>query len=490
MKPVVQATFDHEASIPRCSTRCAALVLAALLSACSAGPDYRPPATPAPTSWSAPIPAIENKAPDDPAALATWWRHFDDPLLERLIERALAANPDLHSAQARLREARAAREQAIAAWYPTAGVSVSRSDSHGHDANGRGQTNRLYRAGFDAGWEIDLFGGTRRANEAAQAELEAVRADLYALRVSLAAEVALEYTDLRRLQQQLDIAQHNLDTQTETAQIAEWRTMAGLASALDAEQAIAAREQTRARIPALTTALAQTRHRLGALLADPAETTLADLAPPQPIPLPQWQLAVGIPADALRRRPDVHAAERRLAAATARIGVATAARYPSLSLSGTLGLQARTFGGLDAHDTGSHSLGSSLAATLFDAGRRRREVEISNAREQQALAAWESAVFGAVEETADALAALDGSQREHAALGDAAAAARTAATLARAQYEAGLIDFATLLLAERTRLDAESAVAAARADTAGAMIRLYKSLGGGWEPATDTKDRG
>lgn len=486
IKPGNRATPDQSMATAARIAHHATLALAALLVACTVGPDYQPPAMSAPEVWTAPIP----EARSDTVELATWWRHFDDPALERLVEHALTASPDLRSARARVREARAARAQTGAAWYPTVQAMFGRTQNHGSDSTGRPRDSHSYRTGFDAGWEIDLFGGTRRANEAAQADLEAAQAELQAVRVSLAAEVALEYVNLRRLQEQLGIAQRNLDTQTETAQIAQWRAMAGLASALDAEQARAAREQTRARVPAIETALAQARHRLATLLADPAETTLAELALPKPVPLPQWQLAVGIPADTLRQRPDVHAAERRLEAASARIGVATAARFPSLSLSGTLGLQASTLGGLDAHGTDVWSLGSSLAATLFDGGRLRREIDIRSARQEQALAAWESTVLGALEETANALAALDGSHREHAALSDAAAAARTAATLARAQYEAGLVDFAALLLAERTRLDAENALAAARADTAGTMIQLYKSLGGGWNSSTDTTDSG
>ncbi len=466
------------------------MVLATLLSACTVGPDYQPPETPTPETWKPLLPETQGGAADDTADLAAWWRHFDDPLLESLIERALTVNPDLHSARARVREARAARVQVNAALFPTVQATLGRTQNRASDTTGRTRESHSYRSGFDVAWEIDLFGGTRRANEAADADLEAVRADMQAVRVSLAAEVALEYIDLRRLQEQLDIARHNLETQADTAQIAQWRSMAGLSSALDAEQARTAREQTRARIPSIETALAQTRHRLATLLAEPSPAALAELIPRKPIPLPQWRLAVGIPADMLRRRPDVQAAERRLAATTARIGSATAARFPTLSLSGTLGLQADTLGGLDAHGSSIWSLGSALAATLLDAGRLRSEVDIRTARQEQALAAWESTVLGAFEETANALAALDGSHRAYAALGDAAAAAGTAATLARAQYEAGLVDFATLLLAERTRLDAESALAAARADAAGSMIQLYKSLGGGWDPSADTTDSG
>lgn len=263
-----------------------ALVLAVLLGACTAGPDYHAPRDPAPTTWAAPRPAGDPTAVTDPAALATWWRHFDDATLQRMVERALAANPDVDAARAGLGEARAARAQSGAGWYPAVRASATRSDSRGNDSFGADRTNRLYQAGFDASWELDLFGGVRRANEAAQAELEAAHADLHAVRVSLAAETALEYVNLRRLQEQLRIARRNLETQSDTARIAGWRATAGLASALDAEQAAAAREQTRTRVAELETTLAQARHRLSTLLAEPPGADAADLETTAPVPLP------------------------------------------------------------------------------------------------------------------------------------------------------------------------------------------------------------
>jgi len=463
--------------------RTAAVATAALalaLTACTVGPDYVAPEPLAPPSWRAPLGEGLSAQPSDAASLAAWWGQFDDTTLAALVERALAANTDVKVARARLREARALRAQSSADYYPTLSGAATHSGSRGSTSMGGSRASRFYQAGFDASWEIDVFGGLRRANEAAQAELEASAASLRDVQVSLAAELALTYVDVRSLQERLRIARRNLETQADTAQITAWRATAGLASALDAEQARANLEQTRARVPVLENSLTQALNRLAVLLAQAPGTLDAEVTAAAPIPVPSVKLAVGIPADALRQRPDVRVAERELAAATARIGVAEAARYPSFSLSGTLGLQSRTASGLNADDADAWSFAGTTAATLFDAGRLRQQVEIQGARQEQAFAAWEGTVLGALEETENALAAFAGTQRAQAALRAAVEAARNAAALARVQYQSGLIDFATLLVAERTQLDTESGLASASADRAAAIIGLYKSLGGGW----------
>jgi NodT family efflux transporter outer membrane factor (OMF) lipoprotein len=459
-----------------------ALAVASLLTACTVGPDYVEPDLLPPDAWHAPLAGGLAAGATDAATLAAWWRQFDDAALASLVERALAANTDVRRASAALREARAARARAGADWYPTLSAGGSHSRSRGSGSYGTSRASSFYQAGFDAMWELDLFGAVRRSTEAAQAELEASEASLRDVQVSLAAEVALEYVNVRALQERLRIARRNLETQSDTAQLAAWRALAGLDSALDSEQARASMEQTRAQVPVLETGLAQALNRLAVLLAQAPGTLDAEFGASVPIPRPPLRLAVGIPADALRQRPDVRAAERTLAAATARIGVAEAARYPSFSLSGTLGLQSNTASGLDANDADAWSWAGSLAATLFDGGRLRQQVEIRTAQQEQALASWEATVLGALEETENALGAFAGSRNEQAALGAAADAARNAATLAQVQYESGLIDFATLLVAERTQLLIESSLAVASADHAGAIIRLYKALGGGWTP--------
>jgi NodT family efflux transporter outer membrane factor (OMF) lipoprotein len=307
------------------SLRLLPLLLAGGLTACaSVGPDYRAPAVAVPAAWQAPSP----DASASPQSLANWWEQLADPQLSALVADALAANPDLDAARAALRAARASRDAAAAQRAPSvsAGGGVTRSTALGGERT-------LYDAGFDAAWELDVFGGLRRAVEAADADRAAALADLRATRVSLVAEVALNYIDLRAAQMRLAIARANLASQTETLQITQWRSQAGLASALDVEQARSNRESTRAQIPTLDTGRAAAEHRL-AVLAGRAPGSLhdvlavADGARGGLLPRLPASVAVSIPAEALRQRPDITAAERRLAAATARVGQAEAARYP------------------------------------------------------------------------------------------------------------------------------------------------------------------
>src|SRR6185295_6612763 len=309
------------------------LPLAALLAlaSCAVGPNYRAP-TPAelhaPAAWHAPIP--EGAAPGD---LSVWWQQLGDPVLTGLIEESLAASPDLDLARARLREARARRHLAAAGLLPTvdasAGASASRSN---------GSSGEHYDAGFDASWEPDIFGGGRRSIEAAGADLESTEAGLQDTQVSLAAEVALNYVDVRSFQGRIALAEENLKRQGETLDLTGWRFQAGLVSQLDVDQARAAREQTRAAIPSLHTSLEAAKNRLAVLIGQAPGAVEDRLLEPAPIPPVPEQVTVAIPADVLRQRPDVRAAERALAAQTARIGVAEAARYPSFRLSGSLGI--------------------------------------------------------------------------------------------------------------------------------------------------------
>jgi NodT family efflux transporter outer membrane factor (OMF) lipoprotein len=339
----------------------------ALAGCASVGPDYHEPPLPVPAVWtraSTPDGAANSAREED---LSRWWQRLGDPVLSEIIEQALKASPDLRSAQARLREARARRDLSGADRFPTVTGSSSGSRSHSSAETGIGDARDLYDAGFDASWEPDMFGGTRRALEAAQADLQASEADLYDTQVSLAAEVALNYVEVRSFQARIAIANASLASQSETLQLTEWRAQAGLASSLDVEQARANREQTRAQIPSLETSLAEAEHRLAILLGlapGPLRDTLVASAAIPPVP---DQVAVGIPADRLRQRPDVRAAEHRLAAETARVGEATAARYPSFTLGGSIGLEALTLGALTAGNALTRSLLGSIAAPAASA---------------------------------------------------------------------------------------------------------------------------
>lgn len=464
-----------------------AIALLALgLAACAAGPDYEPPTLTTADHWQTPLAPQLSAVKTDPEILASWWQQFDDAELTSLIGRALAQGNDIRIAQGRLQEARALQHKAEAQWFPALTASASGRRVKASAAAGSESTNTLYQAGLDAYWEPDIFGGVRRSTQAATAETEASEASLHDVQVSLAAEVALNYVNLRAQQEQLRIARLHLESQSESEQLAQWRARAGLVSSLDAEQARATLEQTRAQIPTLETTLATTSNRLAVLLGMTPGTLQQELDVVVEIPVPSTRLAIGIPADTLRQRPDVRVAERTLAATTAHIGVAQAARYPSLSLSGSIGLEALTAAGLGDGGTATRSLAAAIMAPLFDGGALAQQVEIQTARQQQALASYESAVLIALEDVENALTNFGNTELRQTALSSAAVAARNAATMARAQYQGGMIDFSQLLVAERTLLDIETSLAQASADRAAALIQLYKALGGGWNNASGT----
>ncbi len=446
------------------------------------GPDYTPPASDVPAAWS----RLDDAA--DPATVAAslgdtrlWWRSLGDPLLAALVDEALQASPDLRGAQARLREARARRAVTRSDLFPSLTASASGSRSETSDV-----TRDAYSAGFDASWEIDVFGGVRRGVEAAEADLDRAEANLGDAQVSLAAEVALNYVELRALQARLGIARGNLASQSETLQLTEWRAEAGLVSGQDVEQARTNREQTRAQIPNLETSAAEAEHRLDLLLGKSPGTLHATLVPAGDLPDVPAGIAVGIPADVLRRRPDVRAAERQLAAETARVGVAQAARYPSFRLSGSIGIEALSFGDLTDDADSSSSLLGGITAPIFDAGRLRNQVQAQDAVREQALVAYEQAVLTALQEVENALVALARNRERVEALTNATRSARNAAELARQRYGAGLVDFQSVLDTERSVLSVEDSLASTRADGVLSLIRLYKALGGGWTAPGDS----
>jgi NodT family efflux transporter outer membrane factor (OMF) lipoprotein len=469
--------------LQRCLFAAAALGLAA----CTAvGPDYQPPTPVAMTDWS-------RLGADDPSVsraessgdLSQWWQRFDDPLLSELVEEALQASPDLRSAQARLREARARREIAGSARYPGVTAGGSASTSRSSEETGSGDTRDFFSVGFDASWELDVFGGVRRGVEAADADLESAEASLDDTRVSLAAEAALGYVDVRTQQSLLDIARANLESQSETLQLTEWRAQAGLVSSQDVEQARSSREQTRAQIPALEISLAEAENSLDILLGRVPGTLRPRLVAGGGLPAVPGQIAVGIPADTLRQRPDVRAAERSLAAETARVGVAEAARYPAFNLSGSIGLEALSLGALGDSGAGTAALLAGFTAPIFDAGRLRAQVDIQDAVRERALVAYEQTVLTALQEVENALVAIARNRERGEALANAVDSVRNAAQLARQRYSAGLIDFQSVLDSERSVLLLEESLAINQANAVRALIRLYKALGGGWSPQAE-----
>jgi NodT family efflux transporter outer membrane factor (OMF) lipoprotein len=460
------------------------LVATVVLTGCaSVGPDYVPPASDAPATWHHAAATSQPAALPKPTGdLSQWWQGFNDPLLTPLIAEALQASPDLRSAQARLREARARRGVAGADYYPSLSASADASRNKSSAQVGGGGTRELYDAGFDASWEVDVFGGVRRSVEASQAEVEAAVAGLEDTQVSLAAEVATNYIDLRGLQARLRIARDNLASQSETLQLTDWRAQAGLVSVQDVEQARSNREQTRAQIPSLEAGIAAAEHSLDVLLGLRPGTLHPRLDPEADLPNVPAEIAVGIPADTLRQRPDVRVAERQLAAATARVGEATAAMYPSFRLSGSIGLEALTTSALGDGGATFSSLLGGITAPIFEGGRLRSQVEVQDALREQAQVAYEQAVLGALRDVENALVDLAHNRDRSEALSNALAAARLANLLAQRRYAAGLIDFQTVLDTDRSVLTLEDSLAGTRADGVRDVIRLYKSLGGGWSP--------
>lgn len=463
----------------------AGLTLLALTGCQTVGPDYRQPETAVPARWSRETGQAAGKGALDPAALSQWWTVFGDPVLADLVLAAQAANLDLKQAEARLRQARARRRLATAEQMPsaTAGASVTRARSR-EGLDGLRETTTTYANRIDASWELDLFGGKRRAAESAEASLQAAREDLRDVLASLLAEVALNYVQYRSAQVRLAIVESNLVSRAETHALTRWRQRANLVTQLDVDQARVSLEQTRAEIPILSNTLAETEHQLATLLGQPPDSLRPRLeAGPAAVPAASHALAVGVPADALRQRPDVRRAERNLAARTAQIGVAAAERYPDFSLSGSIGLEALALG--DLYDAGASAVQGVAQAglTLFDGGRIRQNVAVQTALQEEALSAYEATVLSALQEVEDALSAYASQSARETALSSAAAAAQEAFQLARDQYASGLTDFQAVLSTQLALLSVQDGVAASRAEAASALIRLYKALGGGWAPA-------
>ncbi len=460
-----------------------ALALAAAGCATTGAPPVALPAVALPADWSGD--GAASGAPATP--LADWWRRFDDPLLAGLVADALAAGTDLRSAEAALRQARAARDAQAAALLPTLGgsASVQRRAPGGGSA-----PSNAFGAGLDAGWEADVFGRVRSAVSAAEADVQAGAWNVAGVRVSLAAEVALAYLQLRGAQARLAIARANLDAQQETLQIARWRAQAGLATSLEVEQQRATTEQTRATLPPLQTSAAQAAHALAVLTArPPAALDAALLGAPAAVPRPDEALALAFPAETLRQRPDVRAAEWRVAAAASRVAQAEAARRPDFRLSGSLGLNALTLAGLGAGGAAAGALLAGVTVPLFDGGALRAQVRSQQALLDQARLGYEATLRGALQEVEDALVALRDDRLRLATQRDAADAAGNAALLARQRYAGGLVDFQTVLDTQRTLLAAQDAVATGEANVAADHVRLYKALGGGWggEPAAQAQ---
>ena len=463
----------------------AALASLVILSACAAvGPNYTPPASRPPAGWNTPLEdGLRATPPADPV-LARWWQSFDDPTLTDLVQKAVAANLDLAQAKARVREARARRGLSQADQYPGVDASGAARRSRGSESTGGGRERTLYSAGFDAGWELDVFGGVRRSIEAAEGDLQAAEAGLDNVLVSLTAEIGLNYVDARTYQTRLDVAAANLAAQQETYDLIHSRYEAGLSDELAVQQARYNLESTRSQIPSLRSGLAAARNRLAVLTGAAPGAVDAMLADHRPVPLAPATVAVGIPADTLRRRPDIRQAERQLAAQSARIGVAEADLYPKFKLTGGIGLEALNSNDLADWSSRTWNIGPGVSWKVFDAGAVRRNIDIQTAVQARYLAAYEATVLSALEEVENALSryAQEQVRRDH--LAAAVDAARQAEVLARQKYQAGLVDFSNVLEAQRSLLSYQDQLSTSNGTVTSNLMSLYKALGGGWQPGT------
>ncbi len=473
--------FQHKITFIR-PTLCLPVVLVILvLTGCATvGPDYVPPKKSVSRDWHTQLKGGLTTGEMDPQALAAWWTTLNDPELSSLIDRAVAGNLDLKKALARVREARARRGVAKADLFPTLDATGSSTWSRSSKDTGTGKTSSLFTTGFDAGWELDIFGSVRRSLEAAGADLQASQEDLRDVLVSLLAEVALNYVQVRTYQARLAFAEANLEAQGETHQLTRWRYQAGLSDELAVQQARYNLESTRSQIPTLRTGLEEAMNRIAVLLGEQPGTEHTELEERKAIPLPPLEVAVGVPADILRRRPDVRRAERQLAAQTAKIGVATADLYPKFTLSGSIGLEALSLS--NPSSTGSWTLsgGPKVTWAIFKAGAIRQNIEIQSALQEQYLTAYEAAVLSALEEVENALVAYAKEQQRRQSLSEATQAAQKAVELAQHKYQAGLTDFSNVLDTQRSLLSFQDQLAQSDGTVTSNLVSLYKVLGGGW----------
>lgn len=463
------------------------------LTGCKVGPDYAgPPTVQTPERFGA-LPDTREAdvttlpGPGD-AKLASWWKTLGDPTLDGLVDRALQGNLDLRLAQARVREARAARGITAADWFPTldAGGGYSRSRASDNSVSGLGNQQpsegvNQFTAGLDSTWEIDFWGRTSRGVEAADAVISGAIESRRDVMVLLLAEVARNYVDLRALQERLAVAQRSVRVQEDSLAITQSRFTAGLVGELDVAQARAQLEVRRSQVPPIRAGIDQAINRLSVLLGQPPRSLAGELVTPGALPKPPDAISVGLPSELLQRRPDIRAAERNLAAATARVGVATADLYPRFSISSALGLQSQEFGPLFNLSSRYWSVAPGVSWPILDWGKIRSNIDVQDARVEQAMIQYERIVLASFEDVESSLLTLVTEQQRLGSLTRAVDAGNRAVQLAEDLYRTGNVDFRTVLENQRTLFDAEDAAVQAKASALRSVIGLYKALGGGWE---------
>lgn len=411
--------------------------------------------------------AVASRAPIQ----AAWWQRFNDPVMTALIQEALQANPDIKTAEASLRSARAQRIIAGASLLPSVSAGGSARRSSGNDS---------YGASIDASWEADIFGSNRLASSASAVDVQAAEASLEDVKASLAAEVASNYVNLRLAQARLGVARQSLASRTETVRLVSLKQQAGLASGLEADQANLSLGQSQAQIPSLENSITQSQHALATLTGKGPEALKTRLAAAKAIPVAAAQLANNVPANALRQRPDIRAAEYKITAAALRVGEAKANLYPSFNLGGSLSASSLRFTDLLDPTTVARSLLASISAPLFDGGRLKQQVESRDAAREQAVASYQKVVLNALKDVANAFSSLQANREQQPILLKNVELARSAERLALLSYETGTTDFQNVLDAQRSTLSAQESLLASQADNTQAMISLYKAVGGAW----------
>ena len=454
---------------------------AAVMSACAVGPNYHAPETKAAEKFD----SLEVTYSAEQAS-ANFWQTFADSQLDKLVNEALASNHDLRIALTRVYEARALRRDAAFDLAPSiqasGGYTKTRTSSQG-TLPGTTRATELYDAGFDAFWELDFFGGVRRGLEASRADLGAEEASLQDVQVIVTAEVTRSYFELRGQQLQLDVARRNVANQQSTLDLAQVRLDAGSGTEFDTARAQAQLSATLGTIGPLEAAVARSIHRLSVLVGREPGALRAELTPSQNLPPLPGIVPVGDPAGLLRRRPDIRVAERELAGATARIGVAVADLFPRVTFTGSAGYVASSSGALGDNGTDAYVLAPGISWGIFDYGHVQARIGAAKWRKEGAFLRYEQTVLRALEETEDSLV-THARARDRLVHDEAAVrASNTAADLARVRYENGASDFLQVLDAERTLLQSEDQLARSRTEAATSLIAVYKALGGGWEGA-------
>lgn len=452
-----------------------------VLSACVVGPDYVTPPEAVHDAWMAPV--------DTAQVDSQWWRKLNDPMLTALVDAAITNNKDLDEATARLREARANRDAILGRQIPHVGASAIATENR-LSSNGQLPVGKIpaldpefsiYDVGFDASWEIDLWGGTRRAVESANARVQAAEEARRAVVLQVIAEVVRSYIDLRTAQSLRASTIEDAQAQFRIAEIVAERFRAGTASRFDLTRARAQARTAAGAIPGFEADAAAAAFRLGVLTGEPPETRYAQLIAPAPLPVANLDVSVGLRADLLRRRPDVRQAERDIAAATADVGVATAELFPRFSLLGTVGQQARSPGDLFSGDSLRFQVGPSFRWPIFSAGRIRAQIRAADARADAATTRYERAVLNALADSEIAINRFASAGRTTAERDQAREEANEAVQIAHTRYVAGEDDLTVLLQAQSSFSSADRLALQAKAAQLQQLAALYKALGGGWE---------